>query len=212
MKSSALDTTAPIVNVSAEFLHTMARKIEKVHERMLRTSRVLKEAGVRFAVVGGNAVAIWVESVDADASRTTKDVDIVLERSDLMRAAQAMEAAGFELAEVNRVTMFLERDDPMPSRAVHVLFAGEKVRPDNAHPVPSVGNTLESPDGVPAIGLDELLVMKLQSNRLRDGAHIVDLLHVGLLTPQVIERVPADLRGRLETIIRSEPAPDHPNE
>lgn len=208
MKPSTLDPTAPIVNVPGELLYTMARKIEKVHERMLRTSRVLRQAGVRFAVIGGNAVAIWVESVDADASRTTKDVDIVLERSDLTRAAQAMEAAGFQLAEVNGVTMFLERDDPMPSRGVHILFAGEKVRADNAHAVPPIRNVFESPDGVPAIGLDELLVMKLQSNRFRDGAHIVDLLHVGLLTPEVIDRVPDDLRGRLDEIIRSEPPPD----
>ncbi len=207
MIKSSLNTNTGVVNIPVDLLRRVARSVEKVHERMLLTSQALKAAGVKFAVIGGNAVAIWVESVDEGASRTTKDVDILLERSDLPRAQAAMQAAGFELAEVGGVTMFLEKDDPLPSRAVHVLFAGEKVRPDNRHPVPSIRNTRESPEGVPAVGLSELLVMKLQSNRARDRAHVIDLLHVGLLTPEVIDRVPADLRERLEEIIRSEPDP-----
>ena len=205
MSNSTLDTSAPVVNVPIELLERVAMSVERIHERMLRTSRTLKAAGVPFAVIGGNAVAIWVESVDRDAARTTKDVDIVIRRSDLSRAAVAMAAAGFELTEIDGVTMFLEKGDPMPSRAVRVLFVGEKVRPHYRYSVPPCDNLLQSVDGVPAIGLDELLVMKLQSNRACDRAHVIDLYHIGLLSEVVIQRIPQDLQPRLREIIESEP-------
>jgi hypothetical protein len=160
---------------------------------------------VPFAAVGGNAVAIWVESVDQGAGRSTKDVDIALRRSDLVRAAEAMTAKGFDLAETSPVTIFIDKTDPVPSRGVHLLFVGEKVRPKYRYPVPDLNNVMTSPQGVPTIGLDELLVMKLQSNRARDRAHIIDLHEVGLITEAVLQRVPPDLLPRLREIIESEP-------
>lgn len=205
MGQTILDTTTPVVNVPAELIERVALSVERVHERMLRTSHALKAVGVPFAVVGGNAVAIWVESVDRDAARTTKDVDIILKRGDLSRAVQAMENAGFNVVEVSGVTMFVEKHDPVPSRAVHVLFAGEKIRPDYRYPVPECVNLHASAEGVPAIGLDDLLVMKLQSNRARDRAHIIDLHNIGLLSESVMRRVPPDLQPRLREIIESEP-------
>ncbi len=199
-RQSELDTRAGVVSVSPDLLRRVAVSMEKVHERMLRTAAALEGAGVPFAVIGGNAVAIWVESVDAGAGRSTKDVDIVLRRENLDQAIAAMAAAGFDFAEVNGVSMFLEREDPMPSRGVHILFVGQKVRPDNRHPVPDFVNIKRSSDGVPAIGLYELLVLKLQSFRRRDQVHVEDLLHVGLIDDELMDRLPPDLRERLDSI------------
>ena len=42
----------------------MDRAIEKVKERLLRAAAALRQAGVPYAVVGGNAVAAWVSRVD----------------------------------------------------------------------------------------------------------------------------------------------------
>ena len=56
---------------------------EKVKERLRRATRALDSAGVPYAVAGGNAVAEWVGRVDEDAVRTTRDVDLLLRRSDL---------------------------------------------------------------------------------------------------------------------------------
>ena len=36
-----------------------------------------------FALVGGQAVVLWVSTRDPAAVRTTKDVDILLDRADL---------------------------------------------------------------------------------------------------------------------------------
>ncbi len=55
---------------------------EMVKERMRRATRALDAAGVRYAVVGGNAVAEWVARVDEGAVRNTRDVDILIRRAD----------------------------------------------------------------------------------------------------------------------------------
>ena len=47
------------------------------------TVALLEEAGVPYAVIGGNAVAAWVSRVDKAAVRNTQDVDILLRREEL---------------------------------------------------------------------------------------------------------------------------------
>ena len=53
--------------------HLMA--LDDVTDRLERITRCLDEAGVLYALVGGQAVALWVATVDPAAVRTTKDVD-----------------------------------------------------------------------------------------------------------------------------------------
>ncbi len=62
--------------------------------------------------------------------RNTRDVDIVLNRNDLEPAKSALEAAGFVYRHFADVTMFLDGPDAKARDAVHVVFAGEKVRPE----------------------------------------------------------------------------------
>lgn len=61
----------------------MERAVEKVRERLERAAVALEAAGVPYAVAGGNAVRTWVAQADEAAVRTTRDVDILLRRSDL---------------------------------------------------------------------------------------------------------------------------------
>ena len=71
-------------------LERMERAVEKVRDRLLRSTGALEAAGIPYAVVGGNAVMAWVEQVDESAVRFTQDVDIVLRREDLARATAAL--------------------------------------------------------------------------------------------------------------------------
>lgn len=176
------------------------RAAEKVHERMLRTARAMQAKSVPFVVIGGNAVAIWVASRDEGAVRNTKDVDILLAREDLDAATRAMSDGGFDVAEVDGITCFLDRDDPMPSRGVHVVYANERLRPHDAHPAPPVKVGIRSSEGVPAIDLYELLILKLIGFRDIDRVHIRDMIHVGLIDDALAERMPPELRPRLEEI------------
>ncbi len=93
----------------------MIRAVEKVRERCDRTAKALEAAGIPYAVIGGNAVANWVARVDEEAVRNTRDVDILIRREDLEAAKSAMDAAGFDYAQVAGVDLFVERPDGKPS-------------------------------------------------------------------------------------------------
>src|SRR5881396_1265747 len=111
---------------------------EKVKERLRRATKALDDAGVPYAVVGGNAVAEWVARVDEDAVRNTRDVDILLRRADFPAARAALEATGFIYQQLLEVDMFLDGPEGRPSSGVHILFAVEKVRPEHVTLSPDV--------------------------------------------------------------------------
>jgi len=196
-----LDIPIRPVVIPWEYVMKAERAVEKVAERLRRTVAALNSRNISYAVVGGNAVAIWVATKDEGAIRATKDVDVLMDRKELASAVAAMREAGFEYDEVHGVSMFMDRDDPMPSRGVHLLFTGEKVKPGDLEPVPAVKIGIRDADGVPALDLPELLTMKLIAFRDLDRVHIRDMLRVGLIGPDWVERVPAQLRSRLEEIL-----------
>src|SRR5438874_10611383 len=105
---------------------------EKVKERLKRSTAALERAGVTYAVAGGNAVAEWVGRVDEDAVRNTRDVDLLVRRTDLPAVQAALEAAGFHYARSFGVDLFIDGPQGKPSGGVHLLFAGQKVRPADA--------------------------------------------------------------------------------
>ena len=45
-------------------LDRLERAVEKVRDRLLRSTAALEAAGVPYAVIGGNAVMAWVEQAD----------------------------------------------------------------------------------------------------------------------------------------------------
>lgn len=200
MKIPDVDFAVTPVRVPMEWIMRAERAVEKVRERLLRTCRALEAGSVPYVVIGGNAVAVWVGSKDEGAIRNTKDVDVLLNRADLGRAEAAMSAANFDLTEVDGITMFLDRDDPMPSRGVHVVFAGEKIKPHDPYPAPKVIKGIRSPDGVDAIQLHELLILKLIAFRRIDQVHIADMIRVGLIDDAMADQIPPELRSRLEEI------------
>jgi hypothetical protein len=71
------------VTMTWDILDRMERAAAKVRERLLRVTGVLNRAGIPYAVVGGNAVASWVATVDEGAVRNTRDIDLLVLRTDL---------------------------------------------------------------------------------------------------------------------------------
>jgi len=174
--------------------------VEKVRARLLRAAAALEKAGIPYAVTGGNAVAAWVSRVDEAAVRNTRDVDLLLRRSDLAPATRALEAAGFVHRHSAGVEMFLDGPAAKARDAVHILFAGEKVRPDYAYPAPDVADA-EPTEGMRLVSLDALVRMKLTSFRDRDRMHLRDLIDVGLVDAAWCKRLPADLCARLKQLL-----------
>ena len=174
----------------------VAQAVEKVRERLKRAVTALEGAGIPYAVVGGNAVAEWVGRVDESAVRNTRDVDILIRRSDLEAAKAALGAAGFIYRHSSGIDMFLDGPGAKARDAVHIIFANEKVRRDSIAPAPDI---TESEPGTTfrAISLEALVRMKLTSFRDKDRTHLRDMIDVGLLDATWPARLPPELAERL---------------
>lgn len=181
-------------------LERMIRAVEKVRQRLLRAASALESAGIAYAVAGGNAVAAWVSRVDEAAVRNTQDVDIVLRRSDLEAAKAALGQAGFVYRHTFGIDIFLDGPDAKARDAVHVVFAGEKVRPHYAAPAPDVSES-EATESFRIVALESLVRMKLTSFRDKDRTHLRDFLEVGLIDAHWIGRFPPELAARLQHLV-----------
>jgi len=173
---------------------------EKVKERLRRATKALDDAAVPYAVAGGNAVAEWVARIDEGAVRNTRDVDLLVRRIDLPAARAALEAAGFVYYQLLDVDMFIDGPQGRPSEAVHILFAGEKVRPDYEHASPDLDESERAADFQVA-KLEALVRMKLIANRRKDQVHLLDLIGVGLIDATWPARFPPPLGERLQQLL-----------
>lgn len=192
--------TAQTVDMGRDIVDRMERAVAKVRDRLLRATSALNQAGVPYAVVGGNAVASWVATVDEGAVRNTRDIDLLVRRSDLPTVTTALQQAGFVRDELLDVVLFRDGPEGKPSEAVHLLFTGEKTRPDHPLPAPEI-NTIKDPANFPVIALESLLLMKLMSNRRKDQVHIQDLIGVGLIDRSWLTKFPPELAERLMHIL-----------
>jgi hypothetical protein len=180
----------------------MVLAVERVRDRLLRVSAALEAAGIPYAVAGGNAVAAWVATVDIAAVRNTQDVDVLLRRSDLEAATQALQTAGFVRRHAAGIDLFLDGPEAKARDAVHMLMAGEKVRPDYAATAPDVDES-DKPGGVAirVVNLEALVRMKLTSFRRKDQVHLLDMLEVGLIDAAWTNRFLPELSARLQQLI-----------
>lgn len=188
------------VTLSPFSLDRMVSAVEKVKERLLRATAALENAAVPYAVIGGNAVAAWVTRVDEAAVRNTQDVDILLRRQDLSRAVSALEEAGFVFRHVAGMDVFLDGPNAKARDAVHIVFAGEKVRPHEAASNPDVSAS-EAGDDYRVLSLEALVQIKLTAFRIKDRMHLLDLLDVGLIDASWTQRYPPELAERLQLLI-----------
>ena len=180
----------------------MVSIVEAVRDRARRTASALERAGISHAVVGGNAVAAWVMSVDARAGRNTQDVDVLVRRGDVERVIPAMESAGFIHRHAAGVDLFLDGPEGTARTGVHLVYAGEKVRPEYPMPAPDVSESRMGPE-YRILNLDALVRMKLTSFRMLDQVHVMDLMDVGLVDESWVERLPVPLGERLRSVMEA---------
>ena len=180
----------------------MIRAVENVRRRLLRATAALEKAGIPHAVVDGNAVAAWVSRVDEAAVRNTQDVDILLRRSDLGAATTALGEAGFVYRHAAGVDMFLDGPKAKARNAVHVVFAGEKVRPEYPEPAPDVFEC-DQETSFRILTLEALVRMKLTSFRDKDRTHLRDFIDVGLIDAGWPGRFRPELAARLQELLDS---------
>ena len=145
-------------------------------------------------------MAAWVARVDRAAVRNTQDVDILVRRSDFDAVKQALESVGFVYQQVMNVDCFLDGREGNPRDAVHLIYAGEKVRPDDVAPAANV-TEVEHADDYDVLTLDALVQMKLTSFRRKDQVHLLDLLDVGLIDATWLSALMPEHATRLQQLI-----------
>ncbi len=181
--------------------HVMA--VERVQQRLRKVAAALDAEGIRYAVVGGNAVAAWVSRVDASATRATRDVDLLVRRADTAHITAALAGLGFVREDLRDLVRFLDPEEPSRRAGVHLVWAGELVRPSYVLPSPSVDEAVRDAEGFWVVDLPALVRMKLTSFRDIDRAHVGDMLSVGLVDAAVTASLPPALLRRLEEIVRA---------
>jgi len=187
----------------------MVLAVERVRDRLIRCATALDSANVPYAIIGGNAVAAWVASIDPAAVRNTQDVNLLLRSEDLDAAGLALAKAGFIRRHVAGMDMFLDGPDAKARDAIHVIHAGKKVRPESIEPAPGVDSveTVHSAVwggavmGLKVISLESLVRMKLTSFRDKDRVHLRDMLDVGLIDAAWPNRFGPELATRLQHLL-----------
>ncbi len=178
----------------------MYRAVELVKQRLDRTCIALRNARVPYAVIGGNAVAAWVATIDDGAVRNTRDVDILLREQDLDSAAIALASAGFVRDSVMDVIVFLDGPNGKPSQGIHVLLAERKVRKEYATATPRIDQAVDI-EGRSIIELTALVEMKLNSYRRKDQTHLLDMIPIGLIDSTWPKRFATNLGDRLQELL-----------
>jgi hypothetical protein len=171
-----------------------------------RISRPLGAAGIPYEVIGGMAVMVHVNRVEPSAVRNTKDIDIMIERADLERIKEVATENGFTFRHVRGVDMLLPAGETKVRNAVHLVFAGEKVKETQMVPNPALAADFFSIHGVEVavIPVADLVRMKLSNYRDIDRVHVRDLDDVGLVTAEVENALPVILRERLAEVRANE--------
>ena len=174
-------------------------RVQQLFDLAGLVEQIFASAGLEYRIVGGLAAYIYVEEREPDAGRLTKDIDIAVRREDLARIAKAAEPFGLQHRHVAGVDMLVQTTKPSARRAVHLVFVGEKVRPEYPEPTPG----LKEPRrlrGLRLIPLADLVRMKLTSFRAIDEAHVKDLDNAGLITPDVEATLSPTLAERLARV------------
>ena len=95
--------------------------------------------------------------------------------------------------------MLLQTGEPSARKAVHLIFSGERVRPEYSEPAPTLAAS-HTIKGVRLVPLADLVRMKLTSFRLKDQTHLKDLDESGLITPEIEAALTPPHRERLARV------------
>jgi hypothetical protein len=198
--ASDREVVAPRVIV-ADVWNRYTMALDDLADRMQRITSALNSSGVSYALVGGQAVALWVATKDPAAVRTTKDVDVLLSRADLPQARVAARTVDMDYFETMGVGMFLDRRDPNPRHAVHIVWAGELVRAGDTVAAPNIDDQTTLPGDHHVVSLPKLVEMKLTANREQDRLHLRDLIDVGLIARTMLAALPNELASKLAALL-----------
>jgi hypothetical protein len=181
----------------AQFVNSFFEtRVEQLFELAGRVEAAFAAAGLEYRVVGGLAAYLYVEEAAPDAGRLTRDIDVLVRREDMERIAKAVEPFGLNYRHVAGIDMLVQTGAPSARRAVHLVFAGQKVRAEYSEAAPALSGH-RTIRGIRLVPLADLVRMKLTSFRAKDETHVKDLDEAGLITAEMEAALSPLLRERL---------------
>ena len=179
----------------------MIRAVEKVRERLNRAVNALEAAKIPYAVAGENAVAAWVSRVDESAVRNPAEVEIVLRREDFDIAKASLEAAGFRYVKV-WVDLFVDTSSTrrLGGDRITVYCSHEKILGENDTRVPDVTES-DSSGCYVILSLESLVRMNLATHAFKDRVGVLDLINVGLVNQDWLQRFTGEYAARLQRLL-----------
>ena len=178
--------------------------VQQLRDTIRRVTQAFAEARIDYRVVGGLAVFFHVHERDPLAARTTRDVDVAVDRNQLAAIIEAVRPFGFVYRHAAGLDMLLDAREPKARSAVHLVFVREKVRPHYVEAVPAFSVPTRTVEGVLLAPVVDLIRMKLTSYRLKDRVHIQDMDTVGLITSDIEAQLSELLLARLREVRASE--------
>jgi hypothetical protein len=158
-----------------------------------------------YELIGGMAVAAHMEQVDHDSVMLTKDVDVMIHRSDLERIQQTAPHHGFHFRHTAGLDMLLYGEEKKAVKGVHLVFSGEAVKAHQAlNPPIAPDRIIICGKEVSVVPLVDLVRMKLNAFRDKDRVHVRAMDEIGMITPEVENKLPAELRSRLQHVRETE--------
>jgi hypothetical protein len=199
-----------------QFLHDAAGKGKAINlmfeERLFGLVEILHKAtdmfteeAIPYELIGGMAVVAQMEQVDPDAVMLTRDVDVMIRRSDLERVKAAAARHGFHFRHTSGLDMLLYGEEKKAVKGVHLVFSGETVKA-NQEPNPPIAPeqiTLYGKE-VSVVPVVDLVRMKLNAFRDKDRVHVRAMDAIGLITREIEAKLPAELRSRLQHVRETE--------
>ncbi len=120
-----------MVTIAAYDLH-----VEQLLDTVRRVTKAFARAGIEYRVIDGVAVFLHVYERDPGAARSTRGVDLAVDRGQVNAIVEAVRPVGLEFRHTAGVDMLVDVRNPKARSAVHLIFVREKVRPEYVEPVP----------------------------------------------------------------------------
>ena len=92
---------------------------------------------------------------------------------------------------------------PFQDPIIHMLYAGENVRPEYIVPAPDTSESEYLSPTMRVISLEALVRMKLTSFRLHDQVHLMDLNDAGLIDAKLVSQLPSPFAKKLKVLIHN---------
>jgi hypothetical protein len=166
--------------------------VEIVH----KVADMFAAEAIPYEIIGGMAVAAQIDRVDRDQVMLTRDVDLMMDRSDFEMIKQAAPRHGFHYRHAAGPDMLLHGDEKKAIRGVRLLFRKVRHTQTPNPPLRPERITLYGKE-VSVVPVADLVRMKLNLYRDKDRVHVRAMDAVGLIAPDVERALPADLHSRL---------------